>query len=181
MYNELYEVWKRELDNTELQRLPADFYFRITQYLKKIKEESRMLDRKNVRARLLRIETQNVKRIVRELAKARYEKIIRKVNANEKVPLDVLADEEKEIYMGVTPTAEAYQSFMKSLLQGYLSKIKGDQKHKRVVLRFLKGIPAIVGADLKTYGPFRVEDLASLPAENAKIMIRQGLAQRVRS
>jgi len=32
---------------------------------------------------------------------------------------------------------------------------------------------------MKTYGPFKVEDVASLPAENAKILIRQGLAEKV--
>jgi len=46
-------------------------------------------------------------------------------------------------------------------------------------LRFLRDIPAIIGADMKTYGPFNAEDVASLPAENAKILAKQGLAERV--
>jgi len=181
LYNELHKIWKQELENAELQRLPSDFYSRIARYLKKAKEESRMLDRRNVRAHLLKVETQNVKSIVYELTKVRYEKIIRKVVANEKVPLDVLTSEEREIYTGVIPVTEAYQSFVKNILQGYLPKMRDKQKNKRVVLRFLKSTPAIIGADLKTYGPFKVEDLASLPVENAKVMIRQGLAQMVRA
>jgi DNA replication initiation complex subunit (GINS family) len=32
---------------------------------------------------------------------------------------------------------------------------------------------------MKTYGPFKVEDIASLPTENAKVMIKQGLAEKV--
>jgi DNA replication initiation complex subunit (GINS family) len=32
---------------------------------------------------------------------------------------------------------------------------------------------------MKTYGPFKAEDIASLPVENAKILIKQGLAERV--
>ena len=29
---------------------------------------------------------------------------------------------------------------------------------------------------MKSYGPFVVEDVASLPVENAKILVKQGLA-----
>jgi DNA replication factor GINS len=46
-------------------------------------------------------------------------------------------------------------------------------------MRLLKDVPAIVGADMKTYGPFRTEDVASLPVENAKILVRQGLAEKI--
>jgi DNA replication factor GINS len=43
-------------------------------------------------------------------------------------------------------------------------------------VRFLKPIPAIIGGDMKTYGPFAAEDVASVPAENARILVKQGLA-----
>ena len=33
-----------------------------------------------------------------------------------------------------------------------------------------------MGLDMKTYGPFMVEDVASLPVENAKMLVKQGLA-----
>lgn len=51
--------------------------------------------------------------------------------------------------------------------------------HKRVTVRFLKMVPAIVGSDMKTYGPFVAEDVASVPESNAKILIRRGLAKMV--
>ena len=40
----------------------------------------------------------------------------------------------------------------------------------------MKAVPSIIGADMKTYGPFLVEDVASVPVENAKILVKQGLA-----
>ena len=40
-------------------------------------------------------------------------------------------------------------------------------------------VPAIIGADMKTYCPSKVEDIASLPVKNAKILIKQGLAEKV--
>jgi len=47
---------------------------------------------------------------------------------------------------------------------------------KRSTIRFLKSIPAIMGADMKSYGPFVAEDVASLPPQNAQILVKQGLA-----
>ena len=32
---------------------------------------------------------------------------------------------------------------------------------------------------MDTYGPFKAEDIASLPVENAKILSKQGLAELV--
>ena len=48
-----------------------------------------------------------------------------------------------------------------------------------MVLRFLKPLPAIMGIDLKAYGPFDAEDVASIPRENALNLIRRGIAKEV--
>ncbi|MDH5754018.1 MAG: hypothetical protein OEY95_02245 [Candidatus Bathyarchaeota archaeon] len=179
MYNELYEVWKRELESGELGRLPPNFYSRIADYLRKLKEESRMLDKRTVKARLLKSEMRNVKRILRELLRTRYRKLIKKTAKGQKISPDSLSVEEEKIYMGVLPLAEAYKSFAKNLLRGRVPMVNVEREHKRAVLRFLRDVPAIIGADMKTYGPFKVEDVASLPIENAKILVKQGLAEKV--
>jgi DNA replication factor GINS len=179
MYNDLYEIWKRELESSELEKLPPDFYSRVTDYLRKLREESRMLDKKTVKARLLKSEMRNVKRMLRELIRTRYKKLIRKMAKGEKVSSDVLTVEEQKIYTGASPLAEAYQSFVENLLRGNLLKMGVGREHKRAVLRFLRDVPAIIGTDIKTYGPFKVEDVASLPAENAKVLIKQGLAEKI--
>ena len=178
MYNEFYNIWKQELENLDLGRLPPDFYSRIADYLRRIKEESRMLDKKTVKANLLKSEMRNVKRMLRELIRTRYKKLIRKMAKSEKVSLDVLTVEEEKIYTGASPLAEAYQSFAESLLRGNVLKMGVGREHKRAVLRFLRDVPAIIGADMKTYGPFKVEDVASLPVENAKILVKHGLAEK---
>ena len=50
---------------------------------------------------------------------------------------------------------------------------------RRVTVRFLKPVPSIIGADMKSYGPFLVEDVASVPELNARILVKQGLAKLV--
>jgi DNA replication initiation complex subunit (GINS family) len=179
MYAELCAAWQQELEAAQLGRLPSDFYVRTADYVRRIKEETRMLDKKALRAILLEHELQNVKRMLRELVWARYEKLVKVVGEGQKVPSDLLTVEEAEICAGYVSFAEAYQKFAMNLLQGQVSKVNVVKAHKRVTLRFVKAIPAVIGADMKAYGPFMVEDVASLPVENAKILVKQGLAVAV--
>jgi len=179
MYSDLYETWKRELESSKLERLPPDFYSRITDYVRKIGEESRMLDKRTLKASFLKKETQNVERMMRELIRMRYKKLVRMMVEGKRVPSDVLTIEEEKIYTGASSFADAFQSFAKDILHGYLPSISSEQKHKRAALRFLKDIPSIIGADMKTYGPFKAEDVASLPVENVKILVKQGLAEKI--
>jgi DNA replication initiation complex subunit (GINS family) len=179
MYDELYAAWRLEIENTALGSLPPDFYVRIADYLRRIKEETRMLDKKTVKANLLEHEMQHVKRMLKELVWVRYKKLIKIITESQKVPSDLLAVEEAKMCAGFLPFTEAYQRFAKNLLQGQVSKVDIEKVHKRVALRFVKSVPAVIGADMKTYGPFMVEDVASVPVENAKILVRQGLAELV--
>ncbi|UCF44676.1 MAG: DNA replication complex GINS family protein [Candidatus Bathyarchaeota archaeon] len=179
MYNELYAAWRFEIENTELGSLPPDFYIRTAEYLRKIKQENRMLDKKTVKASLLEHEMQHVKHMLQELVWMRYEKMIKIISENQKIPSDLLTTEEAKICAGFLSFTEAYHRFAKNLLRGQVLKVKLEKAHKRVALRFIKEIPAVIGADMKTYGPFLVEDVASVPVENAKILIKQGLAELV--
>jgi DNA replication initiation complex subunit (GINS family) len=179
VYEELYEIWKRELENAEIGRLPPDFYPRVAGYLKSLREEGRMLDKKTVKARLLGDETKNVKHMIRELTRMRYRKILKFVAKGHTVPSDVLTAEEGKIYAGVLSFTESFQKFAEGIMRGHVAKIDTQEEHKKTVLRFLKDVPAIVGADMKTYGSFKPEDVASLPVENAKILVKQSLAEKV--
>ena len=76
-------------------------------------------------------------------------------------------------------TAEAYEVFLKGVLRGRLSRIEREEKPRKTLLRFVHEIPAIVGSDMKAYGPFEPEDIATLPSENARILIKQGVAVEV--
>ena len=179
MYDELYEALKTENENVEIQRLPKDFYAKIAVYMKKIREERRMLDEKTTKAKLLNREFKNVKNMAEKLFRLRYDKVRKKALARETVPREVLTEEEEKLYGEILPLAEAYQTFLKDILQGRLSSVEKEEKPKKILLRFVQEIPAIVGSDMKTYGPFEPEDLATLPSENARILIKQGVAVEV--
>jgi DNA replication factor GINS len=183
MYKELYAAWRREIEETSLGGLPPDFYNRMADYLRRLNEENKILDKKSLKVNLLALESQNVNRMLKELLHARYKKLVRAITQSQKMPSDLLTVEEVEICKSFVAFSDAYQEFARNLMQGQAVKmdfkVEAQASHKRVALRFIKSIPTIIGADMKTYGPYVAEDVASLPVENAKMLVKQGLAVSV--
>jgi DNA replication factor GINS len=188
MYDEIYSVWLQETGNRELTRLQFDFYERVGNYFQSIKEESRMIDGKNVRMTLLKHEMLNARRMAKDIISIRYRKILKRIASGRESPSDFLTSEEKKLQNGVMPLAQAYNKYAVDILEGHLAIKEIDRTklvmetplvHKRLTLRFTKAVPSIIGVDMKSYGPFQVEDVASVPLENAKVLIRQGLAKAI--
>jgi DNA replication factor GINS len=179
LYDELFEAWRKEGENAEIQPLPKGFYTKLAAYVKKIREERRMLDKKTVKGRLIQKEEENVGNVVEDLVRTRYEKMMRKVAEGEIVPTATLAEEEEALYREAASQADSFQVFAKGILKGRLPKEKKTGPKDVMVVRILQEIPEIVGADMKTYGPFKPEDIVTLPKENAKTLIKQGAATEV--
>jgi len=179
LYNQLFEAWKKEKENAEIQPLPKGFYADLVAYIKKIREERRMLDERTVKGRLLLQEEENVNRMAEELVQTRYEKMVRAVSRGEAISTATMAEEEQSLYKNISAQVDSFQTFTKNLLQGRLLQETRKNLHGLVVVRFLQEIPEIVGEDMKTYGPFKPEDIASVPKENAKTLIKQGVAAEV--
>jgi DNA replication initiation complex subunit (GINS family) len=200
-YNDLYAAWRWETTEATLGGLPPDFYAKIAAYLRRINEDTNV-DKKSVKVALLEHEAKNVNRMLDELLKARYKKIIKNITKNQRAPSELLTVEEAKMCETFASFSDSYQKFAKGLTQGQtivpqIQQVNAPQSqpgapitvrvieaktepqaaaNKRLTLRFTKSIPAIMGADMKSYGPFVAEDVASLPAVNAKMLVKQGLA-----
>jgi hypothetical protein len=138
-----------------------------------------MLDKKTLKATLLEHEAKHVRSMLEQLVWMRYEKLTHLMTESQKVPTELLSTDEVRIFEGFVPYAKGYGRLEKGLLEGPPADKVADTAHKRVVLRFVKAVPAIIGADMKTYGPFMVEDVASVHVDNARILVKQGLAVMV--
>lgn len=178
MYDELYLAWVKEKENAELQRLPKDFYSKTIHYVGRIRQEGRMLEQRSPKAKLVSKELLNAKRLVEELLELRFEKIVKEVTLKP-VRKDLLALEEQTTLVGIMNSAASFRYFLKEALQGKVSKVEDHTQSTRIMLRFLKKTPAIAGSDLKVYGPFAVEDVATLPIDNAKVLIEHGVAVEI--
>jgi len=200
MYDQLYAAWKREIEDPTLGGLAPDFYIKLTEYLAHIKEDKGTIDKKSVKVALLEHEAHNVERMLQELLDIRYKKILKTITRLHRAPIELLTNEEAKIAQSAVCFENSYDQFVKNILEGQQTPITvtitqqansplqilqtqkqeiKPQVHviqKRLTLRFVKNIPAIMGADMKSYGPFVAEDVASLPALNAQILVKQGLA-----
>jgi len=179
LYEELYKIWKRELESFEFEKLPSSFFSEVVEYIKRLKNESRMLDRRTAKAALLHREVSGVKFMVHEIIQTRYKKVVKKMAVSEKIASDFLAVEERKIYTSFPVLVDEYRLFVKEILDGHIPSANIQIKRNRMVLRFNKEVPAVIGVDMKIYGPFDVEDVVSLPIENAEVMIKRDLAGKV--
>jgi DNA replication factor GINS len=179
MYDELCHAWKSEIEKTELEKLPPDFYSRVADYMKRLREEGRMLDKRTLKTSLLKKEMQNARVMIQRLIQTRYRKIVAKMVKSEDVVTDAMTPEEQTMYSKVLVFSERAHLLVKEVIRGDLMKTKIEAEHKRAALRLLKEVPAVIGSDMKTYGPFKVEDVATVPAENARILVKQNLAVKL--
>lgn len=174
MYEKIYSAWEKEQKEKTLQKLEDNFYIEAKKFLDTLnadKDESEPL-----LTRLVKKEYANISFMLNDLMNIRLDKILRSIRVGKELSKEKLTHEEKILY----------ERFKKDLLQFFGEKstppdIKEiEEKNESFFLvRFLKPLPAIVGSDMKIYGPFQVEDIATLPKENAKALILKNAAKLV--
>lgn len=182
MYEELYNAWKQEKASEQLQPVRQTFYREISQYIRDLKERLRALDQKTLQGTLLREELAIAIKLFSDLMTTRSTKITHLVERNGSLPVDLLTEEEGQLSKGIAPALQSYRETMNALAEGHEARaVEAVQTEgrKKALVRLLTEVPAIVGVDLKTYGPFKAEDVASLPAENVIALVRQGVAKKI--
>jgi DNA replication initiation complex subunit (GINS family) len=92
------------------------------------------------------------------------------------ISVDILAKDEKIIYKDLLNSLKDFNKIRGKVLEGPESTKKEE---KKILVRLLQAIPAIVGADMETYGPFKEEEITALPIENAEALIKRGIAVKV--
>jgi len=101
------------------------------------------------------------------------------------VPLPTIYKAEFEKAMDIYKTYEENVGIIDKLASEIIARVKppppappppAPPPIEYEEVRFLRDVPAIVGEDLKTYGPFKAGDVAKLPRGNADALVRQGAA-----
>lgn len=181
-YASLYDAWKREKNNSELQRLHKKFYEELSKYIGAHREELQMLDENTLRAKLAADESVKIEELFKDLIRTRCKKILTVTFEEVHLPSDLLTSEEEAYYGDVLSVYEKSKRLERSILMGRRLKpneTRSGEGLKTVLIRFLQNTPAIIGSDTRAYGPFKAEDVASLPIENAESLIKHGIAVKV--
>lgn len=90
-----------------------------------------------------------------------------------------LTDEEKYVFYGNKEREHRINIVLNMLFEGKpktLEKIVSSINQNYVILRFLGSLEQFVGINMNKYGPFKKDDVAILPFENARSIIENNKA-----
>jgi DNA replication initiation complex subunit (GINS family) len=180
-YNRLLDAWRREKHDHTLQPLPESFATEMSGYASKLREQTRMVDRGSMRGKIAVKEKENAENMLQDLFQIRLRKIFASEIDNVPIPATNLTPDEKRLQADFRHLLSRHSDRIKGLLTGRspLTEEPIQQRRGFKIVRFVEALPAIIGIDMKTYGPFNPEDVALIPTENAENLIRRGIAKEV--
>ena len=173
--NLLYSILLRETENDSVQEVDSELYISISNFVGKLKSEGYDGVEAKVKDSLVNMITELTSLLLKiRLAKA---------TKSSKIDYQNLLDEEKFILDSDEEKHERMDIILTSTLNGkakFLDSVATKHKTKSTVVRFLKEADQMIGADLSKYGPFKVEDVATIPFENAQALISKNIATKIR-
>jgi DNA replication factor GINS len=173
--NKLHHVVLRETESDTIQEINPDFYRNLSDFIGDLKKQ----EFDGVESKIKEAIIDTATELTSLLINIRLDKISKSDN----IDFKNLLDEEKFILDAEEEQRERTEMILSATINGkskFLESISQNHKTKTVVIRFLKEVDEIIGADLEKYGPFKTEDVATIPYENAQALIAKNIATKVR-
>jgi DNA replication factor GINS len=173
--SKLHHIVLRETENESIQELDTNFYREISDFIGNLKKQEFDGVESKIKDNLIQMAT--------DLTSLLLDIRLDKISESDKIGFENLLDEEKFILDSEEDKRERTEMILSATINGkskFLESISQNHKTKTVVVRFLKEVDEIIGADLERYGPFKVEDIATIPYENAQALITKNIATKVR-
>lgn len=172
--NYLHAVVLRETENDSIQELDPRFYRTVSEFLGDLKRQEFDGVENRIKESMISMAT--------DLTSLLISTRIAKISRLEKSEVKNLLDEEKFILDAHEQQHERTGIILSAAINGkskFLESVSQKHKTRQTVVRFLQDVGEIVGADLEKYGPFKTEDIASIPYENAQALIAKDAATKV--
>ena len=206
-YETLFDILRAEKEKNELQKLDPSFFQYVVDYLKEklsILEgregQSELFSAEE--RRKTRIQLENIQKILKELYERREKKIVNLALDKSKtksslIDTSALLKEEYSLFNLLVFMLDSYrENVLMNVLAAKIPVIEKKEEKKEelkpekaeteaaetkdtLLVRFVHAVPKFVGKELEEYGPFEEEDVASLPAEIARILINKGRAEKI--
>ncbi len=173
--NKLHHIVLRETESDSIQEINPDFYRNLSDFIGDLKKQ----EFDGVESKIKETIIDTATELTSLLINIRLDKISKLDN----IDFKNLLDEEKFILDAEEEQRERTEMILSATINGkskFLESISQNHKTKTVVIRFLKEVDEIIGADLEKYGPFKTEDIATIPYENAQALIAKNIATKVR-
>ena len=182
IYPKLYEKWLHEISNSEINALSDVFLNDVAREI----SETRVLLAKSTNKiveRLLEQKIKNMEFMLQDLLDVRLSKIMNHVFSNIEVDLSLITLDESQYLERLKRAYSDYLEFVTNISSGSTTEQvpskESESEPEKLVVLFHKDYPSIMGADMISYGPFSKGDVAVLPSVNAKILIKNGIADLV--
>lgn len=173
--NKLHHVVLRETESDTIQEINPDFYRNLSDFIGDLKKQ----EFDGVESKIKEAIIDTATELTSLLINIRLDKISKLDN----IDFKNLLDEEKFILDAEEEQRERIEMILSATINGkskFLESISQNHKTKTIVIRFLQEVDEIIGADLEKYGPFKTEDIATIPYENAQALIAKNIATKVR-
>ena len=173
--NSLHHLVLRETENDSLLEIDSNYYRSLSDFIGNLKKQEFDGVENKIKDSMMDIAI--------ELASLLLYIRLEKTTKPENIDTVYLLDEEKFILDSQEEQKERTEMILSATINGkskFLESIAQSHKTKRIVVRFLDTVDEIVGADLQKYGPFKSEDIATIPYENAQALIAKNVATKVR-
>jgi DNA replication initiation complex subunit (GINS family) len=172
----LHRLLADENSSKELLKIPPDTYKRIASHIKGIRAESSDGDH-SLSSELSFAE----RKILFDIARRLIEVRIAKFGQDPEADLSRLTMEEKYVVEPLIQSRKRFDKIGESIFNGQTGELEHAAslvKQKYVYVRFVQPYAAITGSDMGTYGPFEPEDVAIVPVDNAKLLVKNGIVSR---
>ena len=173
--NSLHNTVLRETENDSLLEINPNFYRFLSDFIGNLRKQE--FDDVENKIKDTMIE------MVTELTSLLIHIRLEKISNSDDFDISYLLDEEKFILDSLDEQNERTEMILSATINGkskFLESLAENHKIKKIVIRFLDNVDEIVGADLEKYGPFKAEDIATIPYENAQALIAKNIATKVR-
>ena len=170
----LHVIVTQEFKTDELQELGTGFYKNLSNFIGKLKNEEYDGIEKKTKNQIISTAT--------NLTELLINKRLEKISTISMISYRTLSDEEKFIVDSNDEMNERKNMILSGIINGkskFLEITSTKHKIKPVTVRFVKEFDEIVGVDLEKYGPFKPEDIATIPNENAQALISNGIALKI--
>jgi len=174
----LRQALELEEASETLTAMPLDTYIKLASYAQKLRAAAAS-GSDDAPGRLAKKQLWLMEVMIRRLLQIRLAKAtVEEAVVHEDGPAEYssknLLPEERYIHDVFRQLAKKEERFVKALVDGqpsFFTLVQRRETQSMTTVRISKRIGEIMGADLKKYGPFEVNDVARLPAGNAQVMV----------
>jgi DNA replication factor GINS len=173
--NLLHQTVLRETENDTLLEIKPNFYRNLSDFIGNLRKQEFDDVENKIKNTMIEMAT--------ELTSLLIHIRLEKISNSDDFEISHLLDEEKFILDSQEEQNERTEMILSATINGkskFLESLAENHKIKKIVIRFLSEVDEIVGADLEKYGPFKAEDIATIPYENAQALIAKKIATKVR-